>query len=276
MLRRREIRLPDFRLLFVGDVVGPMGCSAALDLVPRLREELRLDAVVANAENSAPTGRGITAESGVALLGVADFLTLGNHSFDAEGHEKFLDSEERVVRPANFDGQHPGRGWGTFEALGVTVGVANILGKVFIDKTEVPAFGAADDAMAGLEGLDADIVLVDSHAEATAEKQALGYHLAGRAQAVLGTHTHVPTADAAILPGGTAYASDVGMTGCRESVIGFSRHDFVDLFVDEADITERNIPVETRGPVVLNAALVEFDVRARKAVRIEPVRREWG
>ena len=263
-----------FRLLFVGDVVGPTGCSAALDLVPKLREELRLDAVVANAENSAPTGRGVTTESGAALLGVADFLTLGNHSFDAEGHEKLLDGEGRVIRPANFDGEHPGRGWGTFEAGGVTIGVANVLGKVFIDKTKMSAFEAADRAMAGLEALGAEIFLVDSHAEATAEKRALGYHLAGRAQAVLGTHTHVPTADAEILPGGTAYASDVGMTGCRESVIGFNRHDFVDLFVDEADITERNIPVETRGPAVLNAALVEFDVGARKAVRIEPVRRE--
>ena len=264
-----------FRLLFVGDVVGPTGCSAALDLVPKLREELRLDAVVVNAENSAPTGLGVTPESGATLLGVADFLTLGNHSFDADGHEGFLKSEKRVIRPANFDGRHPGRGWGTFEAGGVRVGVANVLGKVFIDKTKVSAFEAADRALAGLEDSGAEIVLVDSHAEATGEKQALGYHLAGRAQAVLGTHTHVPTADASILPGGTAYASDVGMTGCVESVIGFSRQDFVDLFVDGADIAERDIPVQTRGPVVLNAALVEFDVGTREAVRIDPVRREW-
>ena len=99
-----------FRLLFVGDVVGSAGCSAALDLVPKLREELRLDAVIANAENSAPGGRGITNESGSALLSVVDFLTLGNHTFDAEGHEEFLEREERVVRPANFGGSLPGRG----------------------------------------------------------------------------------------------------------------------------------------------------------------------
>ena len=260
-----------FRLLFVGDVVGPSGLAAALDLVPRLREEFSLDAVVANAENSAPTGRGVTAESGEALLRVADFLTLGNHAFDAEGYGPFLENNERVVRPANFDGRHPGRGWGTFRVDGVTVGVANVLGRVFIDRTKTSAFDAADEALEDLQDR-ADLVLVDSHAEATGEKQALGYYLAGRAQAVLGTHTHVPTADASILPGGTAYASDVGMTGCRESVIGFDRDDFVGLFVPNG---RRGIRVETRGLVVLNAALVEFDPEKRQAVSIEPVRRAW-
>lgn len=264
-----------FRLLFVGDVVGPSGVSAALDLVPKLRGELALDAVVANAENSAPSGRGITAESGAALLRVADFLTLGNHAFDADGHGGFLEGEGRVIRPANFDVRHPGRGWGTFEAGGLTVGVANVLGRVFIDRTKVSAFDAADRAIEDLKGRGADLVLVDSHAEATGEKQALGYHLAGRAQAVLGTHTHVPTADATVLPGGTAYASDVGMTGCRGSVIGFDRDDFLGLFVRGGRDRRRGIQVETRGTVVLNAALVEFDPGRREAVAIEPVRREW-
>lgn len=260
-----------FRLLFVGDVVGPSGCSAAVDLIPRLREDLALDAVVVNAENSASTGRGVSVESGTALLEVADFLTLGNHAFDAKGHERLLD-DERVIRPANFDGRHPGRGWGVFEAGGVRVGVINVLGKVFIDRTRTSAFEAADRALDDLEG-QADLILVDSHAEATGEKQALGYHLAGRAQAVLGTHTHVTTADATILPGGTAYASDVGMTGCAESVIGFDRDDFLGLFVENG---RKGIQVETRGSVVLNAALVDFDLEARRAVGVEPVRREWG
>ncbi len=260
-----------FRLLFVGDVVGPSGVSAVLDLVPKLREELSLDAVVANAENSAPTGRGITPKSGAALLEVADFLTLGNHAFDAEGHEGFLNDEERVIRPANFDGRNPGRGWGTFRVDGVTVGVANVLGRVFIDRTKTSAFEAVDRALDELDD-EADLVLVDSHAEATAEKQALGYYLAGRAQAVLGTHTHVATADAQVLPGGTAYASDVGMTGCRESVIGFDRDDFLGLFVRNG---RRGIHVETRGLVAFNAVLVEFDPGRREAVSIEPVRREW-
>ncbi|CAA9476935.1 MAG: Uncharacterized protein YmdB [uncultured Rubrobacteraceae bacterium] len=263
-----------FRLLFVGDVVGPSGLAAALDLVPKLRGELSLDAVVINAENSAPSGRGVTARSGLALLEVADFLTLGNHAFDEEGHEGFLQAEKRVIRPANFDGRRPGRGWGTFEAGGVRVGVANVLGKVFIERTKTSAFEAADEALADLEGR-ADLILVDSHAEATAEKLALGYHLAGRAQAVLGTHTHVATADASILPGGTAYATDVGMTGCARSVIGFDRFGFLNLFIGSGPGEELGIRVETEGPVHLNAALVEFDPDARRAVGIEPVRREW-
>jgi calcineurin-like phosphoesterase len=114
-------------------------------------------------------------------------------------------------------------------------------------------------------------VLVDAHAEATSEKQALGYHLEGRVQAVLGTHTHVPTADAAILPGGTAYATDVGMTGCEGSIIGFDREGFLGLFLGE----RRELPVATRGPVLFSDVLVDFDLEDRRATRIEPVRREW-
>ena len=258
-----------FRLLFVGDVVGGAGCLAVLDLVPELREQLELDAVVANAENSAPGGRGITEESGAALLSVADFLTLGNHAFDAEGYERYLEREERIARPANLDEKLPGRGWGAFEANGVTVGVANLLGQVFIDRTPVSPFDAADEALAHLRG--ADLVLVDAHAEATSEKQALGYHLAGKAQAVLGTHTHVPTADATILPGGTAYTTDVGMTGCEESIIGFDREGFLGLFLGE----RRKLPVATRGPVLFSGVAVDFDPGGRRATGIEPVRREW-
>ena len=260
-----------FRLLFVGDVVGDAGCSAALDLVPHLRERLELDAVVVNAENSAPGGRGITPESGSALLSVADFLTLGNHAFDARGHEGFLETEERVVRPANLDKSLPGRGWGIFEAGGVTVGVTNVLGDVFVERTSISPFKAADRAVAELESLGADLVLVDVHAEATSEKQALGYHLAGRAHGVLGTHTHVPTADLRVLPGGTAYATDVGMTGCDESIIGFDREDFLGLFLGE----RRRISVATSGPVSLNAVLIDFDVEGRRAVRVEAVREAW-
>ena len=239
--------------------------------MPKLRGELGLDAVVANAENSAPTGRGVTLKSGAALLSVADFLTLGNHAFDAEGYEGFLRTEGRVARPANFGGS-PGRGWGTFETAGVRVGVTNVLGSLFIERTRISAFEAADRAVAGLEEAGADLVLVDVHAEATSEKQALGLYLAGRAQAVLGTHTHVPTADASVLPGGTAYATDLGMTGCEESVIGFDRDEFLALF---SGTRRAGISVATDGPVVFNGAVVDFDLERRKATGIEPVRRRW-
>jgi hypothetical protein len=240
--------------------------------VPELREALELDAVVANAENSAAGGRGITPKSGAALLSVADFLTLGNHAYDAEDCEGFLRTEERVVRPANFDGDSPGRGWGLFEAGGARVGVTNVLGQVFIEPTRTSAFEAADRVLAELKEAGADLVLVDFHAEATSEKQALGHHLAGRAQAVLGTHTHVPTADLSILSGGTAYTTDVGMTGCKDSIIGFDHEDFLGLFLGER---RRGISVATRGPVAFNAVVVDIDLDGRRAIGIEPVRREW-
>jgi 2',3'-cyclic-nucleotide 2'-phosphodiesterase len=251
--------------------VGSAGCAAVLDLVPRLRRELEPDAVVANAENSAPTGRGITRESGSPLLSVADFLTLGNHAFDADGYKEFLREENRVVRPANFGEKDPGLGLGVFEAGDVTVGVTNVLGRLFVDRTKVSPFEAAYLAVEELKARGAELVLVDSHAEATSEKQALGYYLDGRAHAVLGTHTHVPTADHSILPGGTAYVSDVGMTGCRESIIGFEREDFLALFMGDW----RGISVATRGPVVLNGALVEFDLDTLRAVGIRAISREW-
>jgi len=263
-----------FRLLFVGDVVGPAAVAAVVDLVPALRERQGADAVVVNGENSAPTGRGVSPESAQDLLSVADFLTLGNHAFDAEGHEGLLRDEARIVRPANLPKHLPGRGWGTFEANGVRVGVANVLGRVFVERTPPLSspFEAADRAIAELEAEGADLVLVDSHAEATSEKQALAHHLSGRAQAVLGTHTHVPTADCRVLPGGTAYATDVGMTGSEESVVGFDRGDFLSLFLGEY----RGVRVATQGAVVLNAVVVDFDLEERRAVGIERVREVWG
>ena len=260
-----------FRLLFVGDVVGPAGCAAALDLVPRLREELDLDAVVANAENSAPAGRGITRESGSALLSVADFLTLGNHAFDAEGYREFLEEESRVVRPANFGEKDPGLGWGLFQAGGVTVGVTNVLGRVFVERTKMSPFEAADRAVAELESRGADLVLVDSHAEATSEKLALGHYLDGRAQAVLGTHTHVPTADLSMLTRRDGVRYRRGHDRLQGQHHRLRREDFLALFLGDW----RGISVATRGPVVFNAALVEFDLAGGRAVGVEAVRREW-
>ena len=137
-----------FRLLFIGDVVGETGCAAVRALVPDLRRELGLDAVVANGENSAPEGRGITADSGSTLLSAVDFVTLGDHAFEAEGAEEYLDREPRVVRPANLDESRPGRGWGTFEAGDVRVGVANVQGRVLMQEDLRSPFEVADQAVA--------------------------------------------------------------------------------------------------------------------------------
>jgi metallophosphoesterase (TIGR00282 family) len=257
------------RLLFVGDVVGEAGCRAVQALVPALRRELELDAVVVNAENSAPGGRGITAESGSALLSVAEFLTLGNHAFDEKGAREYLGQEGRVIRPANLEGDLPGHGWGTFESDGVRVGVANVQGRVFMREIPRSPFEVADEAVSRLEALGAGVILVDVHAEATSEKQAMGYHLAGRAQAVVGTHTHVPTADTRILSGKTAYVTDVGMTGSTESVIGFSKEDFMDLFLGRRS---SHIKV-SEGRASLSAVLIEVEVERRRATSIERVQR---
>ena len=259
-----------FRLLFIGDVVGDAGCAAVRTLVPVLRHELGLDAVVANGENSAPGGRGITPESGSDLLSVVDFLTLGNHAFDAGGAGKFLEWETRIIRPVNFNANSPGYGWGTFEAGGVRVGVVNVQGRVFMKHALRSPFRMVERAVDEVEAAGADLVLVDVHAEATSEKQAMGYHLEGRAQAVVGTHTHVPTADTRVLPGGTAYVSDVGMTGGKESIIGFDKEDFMRLFLDRG--TAR-IEV-SKGPAIFNAVVVELDVKGRRARNIERVYRE--
>jgi len=256
-----------FRLLFIGDVVGEAGCTAAQDLVPALRQELELDAVIINAENSAPSGRGITPDSSSVLLSVADFLTLGNHAFDIEGVGELLDWEPRVIRPANVDKGLPGRGWGTFRTNGVCVGVANVQGRVFMRQNLRSPFKAADQAVAGLRDLGAELILVDMHAEATSEKQAMGHHLKGRLQALVGTHTHVPTADAQILPGGTAYVTDVGMTGAKESIIGFDRQAFLGLFLGEK-LSGLGV---SRGSAALNAVLIEMDAESRRATGIKHV-----
>ena len=256
-----------FRLLFIGDVVGDSGCAAIRDFVPELRRDLALDAVIANGENSAPGGRGITSESSMDLLESVDFLTLGNHAFDDDG--TFLEEEPRIVRPANLKQDAPGRGWGVFEANGARVGVANIQGRVFLDGGLRSPFAAADLAVADLESSGADIILVDVHAEATSEKQAMGRHLAGRARAVVGTHTHVPTADLRVLSGGTAYATDVGMTGDPAGIIGFDGGQFLDLFLGKRT---SGLSV-AKGPADLNAVLIEVDVENRRAISIERVYR---
>ena len=259
-----------FRLLFIGDVMGEAGRAAVRMLVPALRKELEVDAVIVNGENSAPGGRGITPEAGSDLLSVSDFLTLGNHAFDAEGGGKFLEWEPRIIRPANLEVGSPGCGWGVFEVNGIRVGVVNVQGRVFMKHTPRSPFLSAERAIDELEDAGVDLVLVDVHAEATSEKQAMGYYLAGKAQVVVGTHTHVPTSDTRILSGGTAYVTDVGMTGGKESIIGFDREDFLGLFLDRGPA---RIGV-SRGPAELNAVVIDVEVESRRATSIERVYRE--
>jgi len=210
------------RLLFVGDVVGSAGRHALERLLPGLRERHRPDFVVVNGENAAG-GLGITEKIASRWLdqGV-DAITLGNHAYHHQSVYPYLDREQRIVRPANYPMSNPGRGFTVVvSSSGLRLGVVNLSGTVFLDAARSP-FSEADAVLAELRGRT-DHVLVDFHAEATSEKVAMGWHLDGRVTACVGTHTHVATADARVLPGGTAYITDVGMTGARDGVIGVKR-----------------------------------------------------
>jgi 2',3'-cyclic-nucleotide 2'-phosphodiesterase len=204
------------RVLFIGDVVGSPGRQGLRETMPQLRERFAPDLTIVNGENSAG-GVGITERTANDLFGAGcDVITTGNHVYRHREAYEWLDREERVLRPANYPQANPGRGHGVFEAGGIKVRVVNLSGGVGLRVARSP-FDTVDSI---LGHHDADAVIVDFHAEVTSEKVAMGWHLDGRVAAVLGTHTHVPTADGRVLPGGTAFVSDVGMTGSRESVLG--------------------------------------------------------
>ena len=209
------------RLLFVGDVVGSIGRRTLAALLPGLREQHAPDFVVVNGENAAG-GVGITPKTADEIFGMGvDVITLGNHTYRHAEIYEYLDARPEIVRPANFLRSQPGHGSCVVERDGVRLGVVNVSGNLFM-KAGRPAFAEVDAALHALEG-KADHVLVDVHAEATSEKIGMGWYLDGRVTAVVGTHTHVPTADARVLPTGTAYITDVGMTGPRGGVIGVRR-----------------------------------------------------
>ena len=213
-------------ILFIGDVVASAGRRTLKALVPTLREELGLDWVVANGENAAG-GIGITPKHADELFAAGvDVITLGNHTYRHREVWPYLDEERRIIRPANFLPSQPGRGTCVVERDGRSLGVVNLSGNLFMQAGS-PAFVTIEEALREVAG--AEHVLVDMHAEATSEKVALGWHLDGRVTAVVGTHTHVPTADARVLPGGTAYITDVGMTGARGGVIGVKREQSISV-----------------------------------------------
>jgi metallophosphoesterase (TIGR00282 family) len=252
------------RLLFVGDIVGSPGRHAVESLLPGLRERHQPDFVVVNGENSAG-GLGITSKIARALYRAGvDAITLGNHTYRHAEVYDFLDSDDRIVRPANYPKGNPGKGHTVVEKDGVRLAVVNLSGTVFLDAARSP-FAEVDAILADLRG-KADHVLVDFHAEATSEKVAMGWYLDGRVTACVGTHTHVPTADARVLPGGTAYITDVGMTGPRGGVIGVEKELAVKRFVTMMPV---KFETATDDPW-LNAVLIDAGADGR-ATSIEQV-----
>jgi len=206
------------RVLFIGDVVGSPGRRGLAAAMPELRERCRPDYVVVNGENSAG-GLGITEKTAEDIFDAgADLITTGNHDYRHRDAYEFLDRTDRVVRPANYAHGNPGRGHAVIDGAAGRLGVINLSGTVNL-RAARNAFSEADALVERL-GRDTDALMVDFHAEVTSEKVGMGWHLDGRVAAVVGTHTHVPTADCRVLPGGTAFITDVGMTGSRAGVIG--------------------------------------------------------
>jgi hypothetical protein len=255
------------KILFIGDIVGSPGREAIKKLVPALKQELQIDFVIANAENSSG-GSGITVKVAAELFASgADVLTSGDHIWKKPEIFELINQEERILRPLNFPSGAPGRGASVFKARnGTKVGVININGRVFMDALECPfktALKAAEELAA-----ETKIIIVDIHAEATSEKIALGWYLDGKVSAIFGTHTHIQTADEKILPQGTAYITDAGMTGPYDSVIGRRVEDVLTRFLS-------SIPVRfevAQGNIQLHGALVDIDEvtgKARSILRIQ-------
>ena len=222
------------KLLFVGDVVGGLGKRTLLALLPELVDRHQTDFVVVNGENAAG-GLGITSKIAEEMYAAGvDAITLGNHTYQHHEVYEYLDRESRIVRPGNYAKGNPGRGHTVVEKDGVRLGVINLSGTVFLDAARSP-FSEIDAILSDLRG-KTDHILLDFHAEATSEKVAMGWHVDGRVTACVGTHTHVPTADGRILPGGTAFISDVGMTGPRGGVIGVKRELALRRFITQMPI----------------------------------------
>jgi len=223
----------DVSILFVGDIVGGLGRHTLLDCLPLLRERYAPTFVVVNGENAAG-GLGITPKIAEQMYAAGvDAITLGNHTYRRREIFAFLESDRRIVRPANYLRSQPGRGTCVVERDGVRLGVINLSGNLYL-RAGRSAFTEIEVAIAELG--DVEQILVDMHAEATSEKVAMGWHLDGRVTAVLGTHTHVPTADARVLPGGTAYITDVGMTGPRGGVIGVKREQAIESLLTQMPV----------------------------------------
>jgi metallophosphoesterase (TIGR00282 family) len=255
-------------ILFVGDIVGGIGRRTLLALLPSLRERYAPDFVVVNGENAAG-GLGITPKIAREFFSAGvDVITLGNHTYRHREIYAYLDEEQRILRPANFLRSQPGHGWCVVARDGVRLGVVSLSGNLFMDAAR-PAFPEADAALYALEG-KVDHVLVDMHAEATSEKIGMGWYLDGKATAVVGTHTHVPTADARILPGGTAYITDVGMTGPRGGVIGVKRELAIEAMATRMPV---KFETSTEDPW-LNGVLISASEPMR-ATEIEQLLEPW-
>lgn len=254
--------MPQRRVMFIGDVVGEPGRTALTATLPSLVDRYEPTFVICNGENVAG-GLGITKRTAEKLLDAGvDVITTGNHVYRHRDVYPFLDATDRVVRPANYLDSNPGRGHTVVEKDGVRWGVINLSGNVFMHAA-YSAFHIVDRLVSKLQD-EADVVVVDIHAETTSEKIAMGWHLDGRVTAVLGTHTHVQTADDRVLPGGTAYLTDAGMTGPHDSIIGMEKEPSLARFLNA--MPAKFEPAS--GNPRLNGAVIEADDKTGRATKI--------
>ncbi len=241
-------------ILFIGDIYGSLGRKTVKNYIPRLKDQYKVNFIIANGENAAH-GRGITEsmykefiEEGIRVI------TMGNHTFDNRDIYNFIDGAKNLIRPANMDISVPGKGFDIYNYNGIKIAVINLSGRTFMNPMNCP-FRTFDEIYQSVKDITPNII-VDFHAEATSEKVAFGYYVDGRATAVIGTHTHVATADARVLPNQTAYITDVGMTGPLNGVIGVDKENVISRFIN--GLPNRFSPVE-EGDIQLNAVLISLD-----------------
>lgn len=259
------------KLLFLGDVMGRSGRAAIAERLPKLRADWGLDFVVVNGEN-ASSGVGLTPDHArVILQAGADCITLGDHAFDQKDMLSFIETEPRIIRPVNFSKVAPGKGARVFTATqGRRVLVAQVLGQVFMKRPFDDPFSAIEGILKSHAlGASVQATIVDVHAEATSEKMAMGHWCDGQASLVVGTHTHVPTGDAMILPKGTAYQTDAGMCGDYDSVIGMEKMEPIRRFI--TGMPKSRFEPAT-GPATLSGVYVETDDRTGRATRVRMIR----
>ena len=258
----------NLKILTIGDVVSTQGCGYLRKELPKLKRELRADIVIVNGENSA-SGNGITPQSANHILDSgADAVTLGNHCLKRREIYDFLDSNSAVVRPANYHPSAPGRGYIIIDKGSYQVAVVNLQGSVYMDAIENP-FSVIDKIIDKINDDGIKIIVIDFHAEATSEKRAMGFYVDGRVSAIFGTHTHVQTSDNQILPQGTGYITDLGMTGPYYSILGVSPQNVIEKFRTGLPVRFTN----EDGPCVLEGCLFEIDEKSGKTVSTALIRR---
>ncbi|MFH1644081.1 MAG: TIGR00282 family metallophosphoesterase [bacterium] len=261
--------MPNLRFMFLGDIVGQSGCAMVQKWIPKLKEKYKFDGLIVNGENSSNRGKGI----GPKLVqffkdcGV-DIITSGNHIFQKKEIFETLNERNDIIRPANYPAQCPGKGFAIFEKNNFSIAVINLQGQIFMHQHLDSPFRTVESILTFLR-TKTNIIFVDFHAEATSEKQVMGLFLDGKVSAVLGTHTHVQTADEKIMPGGTAFISDLGFCGAQHSVIGDKYDIILRHFLTQMPA---KFEVEIKGPMVLFGAIVDVDTNSGKALKIERVK----